>query len=112
MTGATPFPDESDEEIVGSVMRGQRPEWPSNNPPQGLAEALWGQIKSCWKQEPKERPTASNLLESLLALGEAHQREPVASVDDRDDDAVTGEWEVLGDGLGEGAFVGSGVTWV
>ena len=112
MTGATPFPDQSYEEIVGRVMRGQRPEWPSNNPPQGIAEALWEQIKSCWKQEPKERPTAPSVLEALLDIGKVYQGEPATSVGDRDDGAVTGGWEYLGGGLKEGGFVGSDVTWV
>ena len=97
MTGAAPFPDESDKEIVGRVVRGQRPEWPSNNPPQGFTKALWEQIKFCWKQEPKERPAASSVLEALLALGKFYQG----------DDAVNGVWGYVGDDLKEGMFVGS-----
>ena len=100
MTGATPFPDESDEEIVGRVVRGQRPEWPSANPPQGLTKALSEQIKSCWKQEPKERPAASSVLEALLALDKVYQG----------DDAVNGVWGYVGDDLKEGMFVGSYIT--
>ena len=53
---------------------------------------LWKQIKSCWKQEPKERPTTSNILEVLLPLSEVYQRKSVTSVGEQDDDAVIGEW--------------------
>ena len=91
-------------------MLGQRPKWPSNDPPQGFIGALWEQIETCWKQKPKERPTASNVLEALLAFGEAHQREPVTSVGDQDDDAMVEEWDHVGDGLKEGPCVGSDVT--
>ena len=92
------------------VTAGLRPERPSNSPPQGLADALWEQIKACWRQEPKERPTASNVLETLLALGETDNIEPAVSVDGPDDEAMIKEWEQVEDGLEEGTFVGLSVT--
>jgi len=95
---------------VDRVTAGLRPEWPSNSPPQGLADALWEQIKACWKQEPKERPAASDVLETLLALGETYHHEPVVSVDDLDDEAMVEEWEYVEDGPEEGTFVGLSVT--
>ena len=111
LTGTTPFSNESDEEIINRVAAGIRPEWPSNNPPQGLADALWEQIKACWKQDPKERPTASNVLETLLALdGGAYHREPSVSMGDPDDEATIAEWEHVEDGPEEGTFFGLGVT--
>ena len=50
---------------------GIRPEWPSNNPSQGLVDALWDQTEAYWHQEPKERPTASEVLETLLVLDDS-----------------------------------------
>ena len=85
---------------------GLRPEWPFVNPPQGLAGALWEQIKSCWNQEPKERPTASRVLETLVVLGETYpdHHEPVVSVGDPDDEAMIEEWDHVNDGFEEGTF--------
>ena len=92
LTGATPFPNESNEEIAGKVVGGQRPELPSKNPPRGFAEVLWKQIKTYWKQEPKERPAASSVLEALLDY-EDHQRESLTPVGKQDDDTIIEEWE-------------------
>ena len=78
-------------------MTGLRPEWPSTNPPQGLANGLWEQVEACWKQEPKERPTASNVLETLLALGETYHHEPVISMGGSDDETMVWEWEHVED---------------
>ena len=87
------------------VTTGLRPKWPSNNPLQGLADVLWGQIKACWKQEPKERPTAPNVLETLLALGETQHHKSVVSVNDTDDETMIGELKYV-----EGTYVGLGVV--
>ena len=96
---------------MNRVATGLRPEWPSSNPPQGLADALWQQIEACWRQEPKERPTASNVLAALLALGGGtYHYEPPVSVGGPDDEAAIGEWEHIEDGPEEGTFVGLSVT--
>jgi hypothetical protein len=81
---------------VGRVATGLRPEWPSNNPSQGLVDALWEQIEACWSQEPKERPTASQVLQTLLALGETQHLEPEVPVEGSDDETVK-EWEQVED---------------
>ena len=72
LTGTAPFPRESDQEIVDKVVMGLRPEWSSISPPQGLADALWYHIRTCWRQEPEGRPTASKMLETLLVLSETY----------------------------------------
>ena len=93
LSGTTPFPNESDEEIVDKITRGLRPEWSSANPSQKLANALWEHIEACWNQEPKERPTAFEVLQTLLALGEDKYQVPVASVENAEDDPMVREWE-------------------
>lgn len=110
MTGTTLFPNESDEEIVDRVTTGFRPEWPSNNLTRRLTGALWEQIKACWNQEPKERPTAPNVLETLLALGKTYRHEPVASVDDPDGRAIIREWKFVEDFTVDSTFIWLGVT--
>ena len=93
LSGTTRFPNESDEEIVDKITRGLRPEWSSANPSQKLANALWEHIEACWNQEPKERPTAFEVLQTLLALGEDKYQVPVASVENAEDDPMVSEWE-------------------
>ena len=110
MTGAAPFQNKSDE-ITNKVPTGLRPEWPSGNPPHGLVGALWEQIKVCWNQEPKEQPTISKVVETLLTLDETYHHEPVACVGDQDDEAMNGEWERV-DVLEDGMSIGLGVTRV
>ena len=109
--GCLTIPNKSDEEIANKVPTGLRPEWPSSNPPRGLVGALWEQIKACWNQEPKERPTISKVVETLLTLGETYHHELVACVGDQDDEGMTGEWEHV-NVLEDGTFIGLGVTRV
>ena len=99
MAGTAPFPNESDKEIAEKVAGGLRPEWPANNPSQRLVDELREQIMACWNQEPNQRPTAPKI---LLVLDEVEQREPVASVEDSDDEVMMREW----DGLEDRAFWG------
>ena len=93
--GTTPFPDGSDEEVVGMVTAGLRPERPSDNPSQELSDELWEQIVVCWNHDPNERPTA---LKVLRALGEAKNREDMGDSDEetavRDLDSVTEDTEL------------------
>lgn len=106
LSGTAPFPNESDEEIVHKVTIGSRPERPSNNPPNWLVDELWKQIEVCWSQQPNVRPTASKVLQALLALGKAHHQEPVVSVEGSDDEAEMWGWEITGDDREESTFLG------
>ena len=53
-------------------------------------DVVWDQVEPCWNQEPMVRPTAMKVLQ---ALEEAHAQEPVISVEDAGDDAITSDWE-------------------
>jgi len=89
LTGTTPFPNESNEEIVDKVTEGLRPDRPFDSPSHGISDELWKQIVVCWDQEPNERPTAPQV---LRALGEAKHREPVIPVEGSDGGMVMKEW--------------------
>ena len=106
LSGTAPFPNESDEEVLDRVSKGLRPGRPSN-PPKWLADGLWGQIEACWKQEPNERPTASEVLQTLSALSEAQNqgRSPVVAEDPYDEALMLG-WEYVKGGPEEGGFLG------
>lgn len=95
---------------MGGVAIGLRPEWSSNNPSQELVDALWDHIEAYWHQEPKERPTAPDVLETLRALGEAQCHTSVVSTEDPDDKAMIVEWEHIEDGPEDGTLFWFGVT--
>ena len=95
---------------MGRVAIGLRPEWPSNNPSQELVDALWDPIEAYWHQEPKERPIAPDVLETLRALSEAQCHTSVVSEDDPDDKAMILEWENIEDGPEDGMLFRLGVT--
>ena len=90
LSGTTPFPNKSDEEILNRVFAGLRPKWPSDSS-EWLEDELSEQIEACWSQEPNERPAAYEVLQTLLALSDAQHRETVESVESSDDEAVTRE---------------------
>ena len=96
LTGTTLFPNECDGEIANKITKGFRPEWPSNNPSQKLVDALREHVEACWNQEPDERPTALEVLQTLLTLGEVRQPELVVSVENPEDDEAMREWEQVG----------------
>ena len=72
---------------------GLRPEWPSNNPSQGLVDELWEQTEACWNQEPDERPTVSRVLQTLQVLSGVQRQVTMTSVEDSDDESVMMEWD-------------------
>lgn len=76
---------------------GLRPEWPSNNPSQGLVDELWEQTEACWNQEPDERPTVSRVLQTLQVLSGVQRQVTMTSVEDSDDRAIAGEREQVED---------------
>ena len=101
LSGTDPFPDESDEEIPDIVAAGARPGWPLD-PPNFLVDELREQVEACWNQEPNKRPTAFEVLQTLVTLGEARRQEFVISVEDSDDEGTIGDWEYVWDGSGNG----------
>ena len=116
LTGTTPFPNESDEKIADKIAMGVRPGWPPNNPWEWTVSELWGQIEACWNQEPNGRPTALEVLQTLVTLGAARRREFAISAEDFGDEAMIGDWENAGDGSENGpeestSLVGCHVSW-
>jgi len=106
LTGTTPFPDASGEEIADRVGAGIRPQRPSNNHSQEMEDGLWKLIVACWSQQPNERPATFNVLQTLLGLGEAQYQEHVAYVEGFDEEMMVRELERTKDGPDESAFLG------
>ena len=95
---------------MDKITTGLRPEWSSNNLSQKLLDALWEHIEAFWNQEPKERPTVLEVLQTLLALGEGGHYEPVVSVENSEDDVTEREREEVED-TPDSMFVLAVVAW-
>ncbi|KAG6808442.1 hypothetical protein H0H92_004106 [Tricholoma furcatifolium] len=84
-TGQVPFADISWEiRVIHSVCAGYRPTRPPGSGPPwtewGLTEAIWSLMENCWRQDPKKRPSAAEIVQSLTPLlPESDTRPPTSS---------------------------------
>lgn len=56
-TGKIPFEEQKNEAAVLRISQGGRPEMPENSRVMGLTVEVWNVLESCWRQDPKKRPT-------------------------------------------------------
>ena len=61
-TGEVPFGEVKNEEVVLRILRGGRPEMPTNAQAVGLTGGVWKILESCWQQNPKKRPTMEEVV--------------------------------------------------
>ena len=47
---------------------GLRPEWLFDDPSRASVDVIWEQIRACWSHDPRERPAALTVFQSLNAL--------------------------------------------
>ena len=76
-----PWPEKRNEMyVVNAVRGGRRPERPNahDHRPGKLAipDDVWKVIVSCWDQNPKDRPAATEVVEQLRALPGARTHQP------------------------------------
>ena len=64
-TGKLPFEEQKDEAIAHHISQGARPAMPENAHGAGLSVGMWELMESCWKQNPKNRPTAGEVVRRL-----------------------------------------------
>ena len=68
-TGQIPFVEqENATEVVFQILRGDRPKMPKNAREVGLTVEIWNLIESCWRQDPKRRPTIEEIVARLQEL--------------------------------------------
>jgi len=65
LTGLRPFHRLSAYAPVSAVLKGVRPDEPSDAKSLGLSTTIWGLVKSCWSESSSTRPTAQQLLSCL-----------------------------------------------
>ena len=61
-TGKMPFDKQKNEAVVLSILRGDRPEMPKDAHAVGLTSEVWKLLESCWRQDPKKRPTMEEIV--------------------------------------------------
>ena len=61
-TGEVPFVEQGEEAVVLQILKGGRPKMPEDAQEVGLTIEMWGLIESCWRQNPKKRPTIKNVV--------------------------------------------------
>ncbi|KAJ1302506.1 hypothetical protein OPQ81_002824 [Rhizoctonia solani] len=70
ITGEVPFPQcHSDYQVIVKVMQGAQPSRPMTqlkNDDRG--DQMWNLLVSCWSPEPSARPSAQQVLESLISI--------------------------------------------
>lgn len=66
-TGHVPFHDiHNDMAVSLKIIRGERPSRPDVA---DLDNNMWNSIEDCWKADPKERPTAAQIVQRLFETG-------------------------------------------
>ena len=61
-TGKIPFEEHKNEAVVLRISQGNRPEIPGNARDTGLTSEIWNLLESCWQQDPKKRPTMTDVV--------------------------------------------------
>ncbi|KAF9647362.1 kinase-like protein [Thelephora ganbajun] len=89
LTDKKPFPEYNSTSVVMPIIRGTRPSKPAFAISRGYTEGLWDLTIACWRQDPAERPTITNILGSLgnAALQWKSKIYTTAAIDDMDDQA-------------------------
>lgn len=72
-TGKIPFEEQKNEAIVLRISQGARPAMPENAHGAGLSVEMWELMESCWQQNPKNRPTAGEVVRRLEKLIESNE---------------------------------------
>ena len=61
-TGKIPFEEQKNEAVVLRILLGGRPEVPENAQAVGLTSEMWKLLESCWRQNPRRRPTMEEVV--------------------------------------------------
>ena len=70
-----PFHEHSDPVTMISILKGTRPVKPTFDTTRGYTEELWEMTTSCWKDDPRDRPTVDYVLDLLGSAAEQWESE-------------------------------------
>ena len=65
LSGSTPFFTDNSFAILRRVLDGERPERPEKNAGNLFTDSIWDVVERCWKDQPKERASARDVLRCL-----------------------------------------------
>ncbi|KEP49401.1 tyrosine kinase family catalytic domain protein [Rhizoctonia solani 123E] len=69
ITGEVPYPKcKTDPQVITQVIRGAQPSRPKELDDNNRDNQMWDLLVSCWNREPVARPSAEQVLESLLSM--------------------------------------------
>lgn len=67
-TRECPFSGHSDLHVERMVLRGDRPERPTNGSGQPMGDPLWRLLESCWHASASQRPSISEVVDRLKLI--------------------------------------------
>lgn len=70
----------SDYPVMFSVTKGLRPSKPSLEKDFEGASLIWDLIEACWTQSPKQRPTASDVVQRIRFPGHSNMRKSGSTI--------------------------------
>ena len=65
LSGSTPFGPYNPLAILRKVLEGERPKRPEGDSGELLTDNIWDAVERCWKDQPKERASARDVLRCL-----------------------------------------------
>ena len=85
LSGSTPFGGDNSFAILRKVLEGERPERPEGYTAKLFTDSIWGVVERCWRDQPKERASARDVLRCLVmdpdAESEANELSDAAADD-------------------------------
>ena len=65
LSGSVPFSSDNSFAILRRVLDGDRPERPEGDAEQLFTDSIWDVVERCWKDQPMERASATDVLRCL-----------------------------------------------
>ena len=65
LSGSVPFCTDNSFAILRRVLEGERPKRPEGDAEKLFTDSIWDVVRRCWKDQPKERASAKDVLRCL-----------------------------------------------
>lgn len=81
-TGNVPFYEwKKDGPVMFAILKGKRPSRPSSEiaDTTGMGDHMWTLMENCWKASPSDRPTSTQIVETISSFARAKANESISS---------------------------------